>query len=115
MSDKVQPQSEKPADKRLSTAAMACVIAMAILGMAGGWLILLGGGFHHQLAKYSSKTLFVSGFPALLMAAFQFMLAGVAITAIMKELHCSMATIAIILAVVFAPAIIFATAGFQAT
>lgn len=59
----------------LSLPALFSVAALVLLGMAGGWLILLFGGFHHRLHRYTGDTVFVTGAPALLMAALMFSLA----------------------------------------
>ena len=44
---------------QLSPAARIAVAVLVVLGLIGGWLILLGGGFQHQLTRYSSETVFV--------------------------------------------------------
>lgn len=59
----------------LSLPALLSVAALVLLGIAGGWLILLFGGFHHRIHRYTADTVFVSGPPALLMAALMFSLA----------------------------------------
>lgn len=56
-----------------------------LLGLCGGWLILFTGGFHHQLHRYTAETRFVSGLPALLMAAILFGLAALGALALARE------------------------------
>ena len=69
----------------LTAGARLAVGALAVLGLAGGWLILLGGGFHHG-QRYSRETTFVDGAPAMLMAALCFALAATAVAAFVRSL-----------------------------
>lgn len=68
----------------LSRAAAASVAVLGALGYLGGWLILLSGGFHHAHDRYTRQTTFVSGAPALFMAALSFTLAAIGMAALLQ-------------------------------
>ena len=59
----------------ISRPALYSVAALVLLGLLGGWLILLSGGFYHRIHRYTNETTFVAGLPGLLMAALMFGLA----------------------------------------
>lgn len=67
-----------------SGAALVAVAALAVLGLIGGWLILLSDGFHHAPHRYTNQTIFVSGPPATVMAAILFALSAVAVAALVQ-------------------------------
>jgi hypothetical protein len=68
----------------VSRPAFYAIAALALLGLLGGWLILLSGGFHHQLHRYTKETVFVTGLPALLMAAMMFGLSVLGMLALVR-------------------------------
>lgn len=55
-----------------SVAAKISVVAFGTLSLAGGWIIVLLGGFFHAPAKFSPSVIFVSGPSAVAMALLQF-------------------------------------------
>lgn len=61
--------------------AMAC---LAILGSVGGWLIVVGYGFHHKPYRSSPDTVFVNGPEAFVMAAIMFILSAVSVAALLQ-------------------------------
>jgi TRAP-type C4-dicarboxylate transport system permease small subunit len=71
----------------LSLPARCSIAALALLGMSGGWLILLSGGFQHQLHRYSRETISVTGAPAWLIAAIMFALGALGALALLRALH----------------------------
>jgi TRAP-type C4-dicarboxylate transport system permease small subunit len=71
----------------LSLPARCAIAALALLGISGGWLILLSGGFQHQLHRYSRETISVTGAPAWLMAAIMFALGALGALALLRALH----------------------------
>ena len=68
----------------ISRSALYAIAALALLGMLGGWLILLSGGFHHQIHRYTKETVLVTGAPALLMAAIMFGLSVLGVLALVR-------------------------------
>lgn len=64
---------EKP-----STAALLAIAALGALALAGGWIIVVGGGFFHAPSRQASAATFVHGAPAIAMAMIQYALATVA-------------------------------------
>jgi hypothetical protein len=76
--DAAQASAQPP-----SLAAMLAVGAFALLSLVGGWLIVLGGGFHHAPGRRAS-TVFVDGAPALVMAMLQFLAAALALTWLLR-------------------------------
>lgn len=92
-------------DKPLSLPALCSILALALLGMAGGWLILLSGGFQHQLHRYARETLSVTGAPAWLMAAILFVLGVLGALSLLRALHASLFwQVAVCTAIVVPPA-----------
>ena len=67
-----------------SLGAVLAVGAFALLSLAGGWLIVLGGGFHHAPGRRASGTVFVDGAPALAMALLQFLAAALALAWLLR-------------------------------
>lgn len=68
----------------LSKPGAIAIVALAACGYVGGWLVLLVGGFHHASSRYSAQTSFVSGAPAMAVAAVFFALAAVGVIALFK-------------------------------
>jgi hypothetical protein len=67
-----------------SKAVSIAIGALSACGYAGGWLILLLGGSHHALHRYSKETTFVAGVPATVMAAVFFAMAAIGIAALFQ-------------------------------
>lgn len=70
--------------REYSTGALVAVACLAILGSAGGWLIVSLSGFHHKPYRSSAETIFVDGPPAVVMAAIMFTLSAVAVAALLQ-------------------------------
>ncbi len=64
---------------------MVAVAVLAALGLGGGWLVVLSGGFHHAPRRHASETVFVEGLPALAMAAVFFALSATGVAALVRE------------------------------
>lgn len=69
----------------LSRAAQLAIAALGLCGLAGGWLIVAGRGFHHAPHRYTRATTFVDGAPAALMAAIMFVLAALCAAALLQH------------------------------
>lgn len=67
----------------LTFPARIAIAALAVLGLVGGWMVVLGGGFHHG-QMHSRETTFVDGPAAFLMAAIQFLMAAIAVAALLR-------------------------------
>ena len=91
----------------LSTGALIAIAALCILGLLGGWLILLYGGFHHQLSRFSKETTFVVGVPALFMAAISFTLSVVALAALLQAMNSSRSWYFLLCGGVVVPPLVF--------
>lgn len=68
----------------LSTAAKFAIGALGMSGYAGGWLIVVLGGFHHAPYRSAREATFVSGVPAAAMALICFALSAVAAAALIQ-------------------------------
>lgn len=95
----------------MSLPACCAIAALALLGLAGGWLILFSGGFHKQLGRYTGETIFVSGLPALLMAALMFSLAFVGALVLVRVRSTSILAQTLVCAAVLGPPVCFVLAG----
>lgn len=73
----------------LSLPARCAIAALALLGMLGGWLILLSGGFQHRVHRYARETISVTGAPAWLMSGIMFALGVLGALALLRALHFS--------------------------
>jgi hypothetical protein len=93
---------------KASLAVTASIAALTLLGLIGGWLILLGDGFHHQLTRFSPEAVFVSGAPALVMAAICFLLAATGVASLVQNGQGSRVWYASGLAAVLLPPLLFA-------
>jgi len=69
---------------KLSKAAMVSLCVLTLLGVVGGWYILLNGGFYHQNGKYSHDFTYVGGPMALVMVAIEFSMTGIGVAAIVQ-------------------------------
>ncbi|HEX8882940.1 MAG TPA: hypothetical protein VF797_00435 [Noviherbaspirillum sp.] len=96
-----------PSSTPLSLPARCSIAALALLGISGGWLILLSGGFQHQLHRYSRETISVTGAPAWLMAAIMFALGAVGALALLRALHASLFWQVIACAAILLPPVLF--------
>ena len=67
----------------LSLPARIAIAALALLGLIGGWMIVITGGFHHGY-RYSKETIFINGGLALVMAAIMFLMATVAFASLLQ-------------------------------
>jgi hypothetical protein len=72
----------------VSPAARLAMATLAVLGLLGGWYILLFGGFEHG-NKYTREAVHVSGLPAYLMAAIFFLMATISIAALLQASRAS--------------------------
>lgn len=72
-----------PSSPPLSGAARLAIAALGALGLVGGWLILLSGGFEHAPHRYTNQTTRVDGAPALAMAAICFVQAAIGVLALL--------------------------------
>jgi hypothetical protein len=91
----------------LSLPARCSIAALALLGMSGGWLILLSGGFQHQLHRYSRETISVTGAPAWLMAFIMFALGALGALALLRALHASLLWQVAACAAIVVPPVLF--------
>lgn len=104
MSELVQA---KPDANNLSIGAKLSVLALSILGLAGGWLIALNGGFYSETYRRSGLYTFVDGEMALLMAVIQLSFSAIGIVALLKDAGFSRTTcILAALSVVVPPVVI---------
>ncbi len=74
-----------PSPAPLSTAAIISIAALGALSLVGGWLILVHGGFYHSPPRRSFDAVFVGGLPGLFMAFLQFLIAWLAVTALLER------------------------------
>lgn len=59
--------------------------AFGLLNLIGGWLIVVGGGFHHAQAKFNRDTVFVDGPTAGIMAILQLSMGALALTWLLQQ------------------------------
>ena len=69
---------------RPSIGTQVALVALTLLGLVGGWLILLGGVFHHMDSRFSKETSFVSGYAAYMMSAIFFLMAAIGVAALVQ-------------------------------
>jgi hypothetical protein len=67
---------------QVSTAALISLCALTLLGLMGGWYILLSGGFYHQYGKYHPDYTFVGDPLALIMVAIEFLMTAIGVATI---------------------------------
>ena len=91
----------------LSKGALVAVAALCLLGLIGGWLILLSGGFHHMTTRYSKESVFVDGAPALLMATISFMMSVIAVAAFLQAINSSRFWYYLLCGMVIIPPLLF--------
>jgi len=68
-----------------SRAATAAVLALGLLSLIGGWIIVLGSGFHSRISRYPASYVFVDGPGAFLMATLQFCVAAIALVWLLQS------------------------------
>lgn len=106
VSKPLSPEDEAP----LAAGAQLAIAALALLGLAGGWLILLSGGFHHQVSRRSSASVWVDGGMALFMAAIFLSLAAIAL-AVLLHRRAARRMLVAGLALVLLPPLVFVLSG----
>lgn len=87
------------------------MLALTGLGLIGGWLILLGGGFHHQLHRYTREATFVDGGPALLMASLDFLMTALGVAALLQARRASRRSLLLGAGLVLVPPVLYVAAG----
>lgn len=68
-----------------SRAATVAVLALGLLSLIGGWVIVLGSGFHSRINRYPASYVFVDGPGAFLMATLQFCVAAIALVWLLQS------------------------------
>ncbi|MFS0757728.1 hypothetical protein ABC383_23995 [Noviherbaspirillum sp. 1P10PC] len=91
----------------LSLPARCAIAALAVLGMSGGWLILLSGGFQHQVHRYGRATTSVTGTPAWLMAGILFTLGVLGALSLLRALGVSLVWQILACAAIVVPPVLF--------
>lgn len=90
-----------------SLASQCATAALALLGLVGGWLIVLTGGFHHAPNRYRPDTIFVDGAPALMMAAIFFAMAAIGMAALLRARQCRARWYALACGAVLVPPLLY--------
>ncbi len=96
-----------PPASRPSLPAIIATAAFAILSLLGAWLILLNHGFSHAPYRTSRDFTFVSGAPALLMAALQLLAATLALAWLLRLKLGNGLAMAVAIALAFGPAAVY--------
>jgi hypothetical protein len=96
--------------KTLSTPAVIALCALTILGLVGGWYVLLNGGFI-QASRYSREFIHVDGRMALVMAIIEFIMAAIGVAAIVQAQGCAKYWYVIGCGAVLVPPILFVLQG----
>lgn len=91
----------------LSLPARCAIAALALLGMSGGWLILLSGGFQHQAHRYGRVTVSVTGTPAWLMSGILFALGVLGALSLLRALGVSLVWQVLACTAIVAPPVLF--------
>ena len=91
--------------------AVLAVLAFGLLSLAGGWMIVVGGGFYHTPGRRSVAAIFVDGAPALLMAGLQLLAAALAFTWLLRGVLSPVPAALWAFALVFVPAALFMLRG----
>lgn len=92
-----------PASATLSLGAKVSVLALTVLGLVGGWMIVLAGGFSTETYRRSGVYTFVNGESAALMATIEFMMAAIGVAAMLKSSGFSRTTVWLGVASVLVP------------
>ena len=70
---------------RLSTPATISLVVLILLGLVGGWMVLLSGGFYSKPGKISPQPgTFVSGPMALVMVTIEFVMSALGVAALLQ-------------------------------
>lgn len=91
----------------LSLPARCAIAVLALLGMSGGWLILLSGGFQHRVHRYARETISVTGAPAWLMAGIMFALGVLGILSLLRAFGVSLFWQVLTCAAIVVPPVLF--------
>lgn len=91
--------------------AYLAVAVLCLLGIAGGWLILLAGGFSHAPYRYSTDFTFVGGPGAAVMAVIFFSLALVGVVVLLRAYKCRALWYVLSTAILVVPPLLFAIRG----
>lgn len=75
---------QTPPEARPSLGARLSLYALTLLGLAGGLLILLMGGFHGDLGKRTRHVVWVDGPMAWVMIAIEFVMTAIGVAAILQ-------------------------------
>lgn len=87
----------------LSLGGKVSVLALAVFALAGGWMIVLSGGFSTETYRRSGVYTFVNGESAALMATIEFMMAAIGVAALLKSSGFSRTTVWLGVASVLVP------------
>ena len=110
-----QPGAEAPS-KSLSTPALISLLALTLLGLIGGWMVLLMGGFYSKPGKFSHQpATFVSGPMALVMVTIEFAMSAIGVAAVLQAWRCSKAWQWFGSCAVLLPPLVFVLAGLFAS
>lgn len=78
------PPSTAATPARPSLGGRLSVYALTLLGLIGGWLILLMGGFHSQVGRWPLRTVWVDGPMAWVMMGIAFSMTAIGVAAILQ-------------------------------
>ena len=91
--------------------AQLAVAALCLLGIIGGWLILVVGGFTHAPHRYSKEATFVDGPAAAVMAIIFFALAVIGVVVLLRARKCRARWYVLTLGIVLVPPLLFVIVG----
>lgn len=69
---------------RPGSGAIVALYTLTLAGLIGGWIVVLGAGFHTQLGKHGGPAVFIDGAAAAVMATLQLLLAAIGASAIVQ-------------------------------
>lgn len=95
----------------LSLGGKVSVLALTILALAGGWMIVLSGGFSTETYRRSGVYTFVDGEGAVVMAIIEFLMAAIGVAALLKSSGFSRTTVWLGAASVLVPPMAIALAS----
>ena len=96
---------------RGSRAATAAVLALGLLSLIGGWIIVLGTGFHSRVSRYPESYVFVESPSAFLMATLQFCVAAIALVWLLQSRMGTVQASILSCCVIFLPPLAFFILG----
>ena len=76
----------KPPPEPLTPSARIAITALTLLGLIGGWMILLTGGFTHTNGRNPHNLTVVDGPMALAVAALDFTMTAIGVAALVQAL-----------------------------